>query len=530
MAIDPNIALGIQPMQPVDLTKIQQLRLLMGQEELQREQLAQARLQQQLTQAQIPQVLASTEITRAQLPGVQATSAITARTAEAQALASKFKDEIKSDADLVRVLSREGFQDKANEFATKMIANEAAAASSITNATAAADAQRKLLENATTNLAGIGYGLDDKKLAELSVDWAKKMNKIGQIARIDNLGDMITDLISTTDPKTGEKRIDRAKLNAIRYNTIATQAQEQLRVEAEQRLDTPEGRDPNSDLSKRVRAAYESAGYRFPVGTSGRDIFRMAGVPQFALSAMERQEMPQAVRADNAVIARDQSIIQQQNKSAIDLLEAFPDQFADTIVGTMTEQAFRTYISQDPRLAGIMQAIDTFNQRNPNNPIKLERFNRAQALERLRQDSKEASIKERKASEMADRPSISPQGRMPSGRADEKATMELRGREIDAIIQGGSRAQIQNAIVETQNAMNLAFQKDKKSAVGEGYKEQLGRLNDALKQRGEQERATPAAPARTITKAQILEWGKGRSGTHEQHISAFEKAGYKVLD
>ena len=74
MAIDPSISLGIRPVEPIDITKLQQIRNLAAQEEATRQSISASKAQEALARAQLPGIPLQQERVAAEIPGVRATS------------------------------------------------------------------------------------------------------------------------------------------------------------------------------------------------------------------------------------------------------------------------------------------------------------------------------------------------------------------------------------------------------------------------------------------------------------------------
>lgn len=502
MPIDPNIALGIQPMQPVDLTKIQQLRLLMGQEELQRQQVLQSMTAQQLGQAQI-------EEARARLPGIQAV----AEQQQQQARLLKDREEA-INASTDPITGEINYQIAANKLRARGRTSEAEElergrlvtfAQNLNNLRTEQDRQVALLkekENVMFSMANALYsaepGLARTKILQSKRDSANKV--------IPGLGDDAAAAFMITDPKTGQKVIDNDLIQGMYKAQIGPLQQENLRLEKTRNMINEQSMDPNSNFSKDVQTA---ASQLFP----GIDF---SGQPGAALLLNERvgptlrqyfaegipdRQFRQSAATNIGLLSSDVAKVD----NTLSLLKKLEDagRGLPTTAGTKFGNWVKNNVTQSADKAAFDEAFRIYNRINKDNPITVDNFDASQLramLETLKStlntdlENQRGQLQQRQLTPPASGQSST---RMPSGRADERATAETRGTELGAIISSGDPQKIRDAIAETQNLMNLAFQKDKNSVVGQIYKDQLTRLNDALnkKQAEPASGQRPAAPS-----------------------------------
>ena len=373
MPLDPNISLGLQPMPQLDLTRIQQLRNLMGQEALMGEQFKQAQLQQQLTQAQIP--------------GVQAQSAIQQRTVDYNRfLAERGKEFLRPDDTIdinrmIRLSAEAGYLPEAQNIAGKDLANTsqliANTRSEQDRAQAETDYNLKLINHA----AGILHASPpDKKVQALS-NLAMMTNQL-----FPKSGDYLQSQFLKADPKTGQVMVDDDKVNAVRTAQISAQNQEEMSFRFAQNFYTKEAQDKNSQLNNNFRSTVNSA--------AGRDIIKPNDTiftilndevrKNIAIDYMRNAQVPQQVRA--AALEQGATIGSQVEnyKRAILALDKFGKDYLPTKLGTIGSAKWNKFISQSPELAGLETAIQVHNNALPNDRIEPSNITVAEILSKLR--------------------------------------------------------------------------------------------------------------------------------------------------
>jgi len=366
MPLDPNISLNIQPIQPVDLTKIQQLRLLMGQEELQRQQVLQSMTQQQLGQAQI-------EEARARLPGVQATAEVLVRDAAFNKfLGTNAKEFLTPSGSyntpkLIELGIGAGFYDKIQP----LVANDRMdALRQITNATneqSRAAAEANFVGGALTHAAAIAHSMPADKQLDAINSYASMMNQI-----YPKSGDYVRSQFIKTDPKTGMDMVDKDKVAATRTATISAQNQEDMAFRFAQNFFTAEGRNPNSQISKDFRRfAAEQSGRPglIPEGTSYFDALNNPLYKDVALQFIQSAQVPQATRA--AALEAGSAIASTVTNydNAITSLNKVSSKVLSTRPGAIGSAAFARFVLTDPNLAGLDTAVQVHNNQFPNDPI-----------------------------------------------------------------------------------------------------------------------------------------------------------------
>lgn len=381
MAIDPNIALGIRPVEPLDITKLQQLRNLAMQERATEQQIAASQASEALTRAQIPQVQAATEITRAQLPGIQAESAIRARAAQFNDWLSKnsmgYTDPATGNVDrrrLAMAAEKEGYASEADSIMASHLKNLIDQANIATN-----EQQRGIaLSNYTNDLisatANTVSNLKDPvaraAILARNSDFAERL--------MPGSGKQLLAVLGTNDPKTGGYVPDMPKVDAILKSTMSplqaanlTIAQRQIAVAEESlrqagitSISGPEARDPNSRMSVALRNLATNLG--IPGVTSNMPAAEIANLPGF------KQAVPAGIipaEAKVGAIAGSQK--EAQNAIRLDNTAAVVDRLKSrglltgtTKVGTwITNQVSK--LANDPDYRTLVAELEEIQRNNP---------------------------------------------------------------------------------------------------------------------------------------------------------------------
>ena len=372
MAIDPSISLQIAPVPQIDLTRIQQLRNLMGQEQLMGQQFLQSQLQQQLTQAQIP-------ITQAQLPGTIAMSkqqTIAAETQEklqqGRKKISEFLTEqvsrpgatgaIDHDEVILRAF-REGHPEAAFEYQTSRNNTLAGQIKNSSDALNVVDQQSLL---AASMLTRVPEAQRPAAAEQIRQTLNQQFKNTGM-----NIGDMAIGSLYTTDTKTGQSRLDRSKLDARFQSTVTYENQKRLDEAMDSVFFTPEAMDKDSPLSNRVRdlTAELSKGVVVPnKNMSAREIYRDPNLRQYLPPAALAQLMPQGSRDRYLAEASAAGLQVMSYDSAIRAVQILGPDFVSLKPGVDAQRLAQRLGVSDvlPRIA---TAVAEHNMKYPNDPI-----------------------------------------------------------------------------------------------------------------------------------------------------------------
>ncbi len=132
---------------------------------------------------------------------------------------------------------------------------------------------------------------------------------------------------------------------------------------------TPEGKDPNSQVSRQARQIAQQAG--LPV-TDNMSLFDMNRIPGFAQAlgqAQGAQIAPAGVRAEAVGAAATQQTTAEMLAEAAKSTRGFSKDLIGTRLGTIGGTAWQKYVTQEPRLAALGTQIQTYNSQFPNDPI-----------------------------------------------------------------------------------------------------------------------------------------------------------------
>lgn len=380
MPLDPNISLGLQPMPQLDLTRIQQLRNLMGQEQLMGQQFLQSQLQQQLTQAQIPLVQTQLETAQAQLPGVRAQ----AETAQTQAQSAKrleagrqelpkvitemisapgSKGVIDHDR-VVYELNRRGHPEAAFEYMTNRNQTEAGRLANINDVRDSVDKNQLRMASILRNIPDLKQRQDaaNKMIDVINKQYAGTGLKVG---------DMVASGLYSTDPKTGQTRLDPTKINATYAQTITYENQQRLNEYMDSVFFTKEAMDKDSPLSNNARAlaADLSKGAFIPgPNMSARDIYRDPNLRQYVPASALAQLMPQGARVQYANEAMTANLEIGNYDSALRAVGQLPPDLIKLKPG-IDAQRMAQRLGVSPVLSQIDTAVAEHNAKYPKDEI-----------------------------------------------------------------------------------------------------------------------------------------------------------------
>lgn len=359
MAIDPSISLNIRPVEPIDITKLQQIRNLAAQEESIRQSIAASQAQEALS--------------RAQLPGVQAESDIRVR-------AQRFNTDVlgnpqeftKPDgtpdvSKFINFASSKGFLREAQSIAASDLQNQGTA---IANARSEQDRQVALTNFIKTGIDHTSlllHSTPENQRGEALKSYAGFMNTI-----VPNSGNEVIKMFGEQDPKTGMITVNPARVSSIRTATINAATQESQGLDFAQRFYTKEGQDPNSQQSRDFRdfvRVQTGGNVKIPEGTSLFSALMNPAYRDTATQYIQSQVMPAGTRAQAVGTAATITSIMQNYDSAISAISQVPAQLLPTRLGTIGSDAFKKYITQNPALAGLETAIQVHNNQFPNDLI-----------------------------------------------------------------------------------------------------------------------------------------------------------------
>lgn len=372
MAIDPSISLKIAPVPQIDLTRIQQLRNLMGQEALMGEQFKQAQLQQQLTEAQIP--------------GIRAQSEVTQRIAAFNKFVSERGKEFLRPDDtidigrMIRISAEGGFLPEAQNIASKDLANTATQIQNTRTEQDRAQAETEYNLKLINHAAAFLHATPEEQRPKALANFAMMTNQL-----FPKSGDYVQSQFLKADP-TGKIVVDNDKVNAVRTAQISAQNQEEMQFNFARNFYTREAQDKNSALNNNFRSTINQAAGREIIKPNDT-IFNILNDPlrrDIAMDYMRNAQVPQAVRASALEQGSAIASTIENYRKAIGALDKFGKDFLPTKLGTIGSAKWNQFISQSPELAGLETAIQVHNNQFPNDPIDPSKITVAQILNKLR--------------------------------------------------------------------------------------------------------------------------------------------------
>ena len=370
MALDPNISLGLQPMPQLDLTRIQQLRNLMGQEALMGQQFIQAGLQQELSRAQIPLV-------QAQARSAVATASQLERDVEfnrvQQEIADKFINPAtgKMNVDAYTTeLQRRGYMDKATPLLQSAAAAEATQLANLRTDQDRSVAASNWFETQASRLGLTLHGMPENLRADAFNKEAAILDQIGP--RGLNTAQQLRSLFFT-QKADGTVEFNNDKVDALYRARIDALQQENLKIEQVSKFMTDEGKRPDSPISKDLKQALKNQ-----FGITGLDSFSAA---QIATSPLLGGYVSRLV--DSAVVssqARTQSDREAKEVeisirnidsalTTINRIKKNNPNIIPTIVGQKLGELSANKIILDPDRRELEAAYGEYNRLNPDNKI-----------------------------------------------------------------------------------------------------------------------------------------------------------------
>lgn len=443
MAIDPTIALKIQPAQPLDLTKLQQLRNLVMQEQATAQQIAASRAQEELTRAQLPGVVAESDVrVRAQKFNTDVLgNAAKFTNADGSPNITKF----------INFATEKGFLREAQSIAATDLTNQGQAIANATNEQQRQIALTNFMNTGINNASLLLHATPDKERASAAQTYANFLN-----SQVKGSGDQLLNMFGTVDPQTGAYKVDNNRINAVRQSTINAATQESQGLEFAQRFYTAEGRNPNSKQSKDFRefVRVQSGGnVKIPEGTSLFDALMNPTYRETASQYVSSQIMPAGTRAQAVgTTAMLQSTIANYD-SAIGAIDAVPKQLLPTRLGTIGSEAFKKFVEQNPALAGLETAIQVHNNQFPNDLIDPMRQSLDEVRSKLRAGRKQLENQAAGAAAITQTGAFpTPTGTPPVGApVRETQRLDILEQELAKAVKGGKKADIE-ALMREINA------------------------------------------------------------------------------
>ena len=360
MALDPSISLGAKPV-PMDMAsaaeKGMSLRLLQGQIPLQEQQLRQGEANLAATQASTQNILAQNE-------GIKAESAQRARdtmyqkwiTENSHRFVTKDKDgkDIIDHQGFSADLARNGYYDKAQAIAASDIANKRQEIAADTDLVTKAEKTQELQK---TMLAHASNIVSNMPAAQAQQTW-------------DTLAKGSENLIPGISSIFGQ--YDPARVKALAVATMTPEQQKRLEMDQKaQALEfekvgaTPEGRSPDSQISKTVMAAYRAANpdYNGP-NLSLYDI--KTNFPEFA-AQVARSDVASTVTAETRM-AVERTLAEQLgtqtwlNKGAQAGQAMLSGTSGKTYAGERVTDIIAKYIDSDPKVKELDAAIQEYKK------------------------------------------------------------------------------------------------------------------------------------------------------------------------
>lgn len=176
---------------------------------------------------------------------------------------------------------------------------------------------------------------------------------------------------------------------------------------------TPEGKDPNSGVSRQARQIAQQAG--LPV-TDNMSLFDMNRIPGFAQAlgqAQGAQIAPAGVRAEAVGAAATQQTTAEMLAEAAKSTRGFSKDLIGTRLGTIGGTAWQKYVTQEPRLAALGTQIQTYNSQFPNDPIDPSKLSLGEIGAKLEAGSKMLGARAKGSAKIAETqrlPSTQPAG------------------------------------------------------------------------------------------------------------------------
>lgn len=360
MALDPSISLGAKPV-PMDMAAAAEkglsLRLLQGQIPLQEQQLRQ-------NEANLAATQASTQNTLAQNEAIKADAAIRAKDAMYQKWMTenshRFVTKDKEGKDVIdhqgfsADLARNGYYDKAQAIAAADIANKRQAIAADTDLVTKGEKTQDLQKSMLAHAANI---VSNMPAAQAQQTW-------DTLAKgSDNILPGISSVFGQYDP---------ARVKALVTATMTPEQQKRLEMdqkaqalEFEKAGASAEGRNPGSQISKTVMAAYRAANPDY----NGPDMSLFdikTNFPEFA-AQVARSDIASTVTATERM-AVERTLAEQLgtqtwlNKGAAAGQQMLSGASGKTYAGERVTDIIAKYINSDPKVKELDAAIQEYKK------------------------------------------------------------------------------------------------------------------------------------------------------------------------
>ena len=151
---------------------------------------------------------------------------------------------------------------------------------------------------------------------------------------------------------------------------------------------TPEGKDPNSAISKRAREIAAGAGLKVDPNMSLWEMRQQHGFADVLKEAQSAQIMPAGARAGAVEKVGALSGVEGQYDNAIDAVGSVRKSGGvtsmGTVIGSFSGTLWQKLKAQNPQLAALETAVEIHNQNNPNDIIDLKKSSLDQIESKLR--------------------------------------------------------------------------------------------------------------------------------------------------
>ena len=387
MAIDPSISLGIRPVEPVDITKLQQIRNLAAQEEATRQSISASQAQEALARAQLPGVALQQERVAAEIPGVRATAEQLVRAQKARTLATenapRFVDPKTGEVDrraLSNFMSKSGYPEAGDEILKPYLDNLSIISNQETAAQTRAINDTNLLNDTIRQTANsLQFIKDPNKQAEMVKRNTEYIN-----SRRPGLGDQIAlSIVGPTaipaDPNAPRNFIpDPERIKAINDSTMTpleaanlknaqtqlAQAWESINQSGILNVTGPQARDANSNISRLWRDAATRMGYPgVTERTSAADLQFVPGLRDFIVN----DQIPAGTRASLLTRGTELRASTERFKSAAEVVQRLINRgelSGKTVVSVFLQQKIAT-LGNDPDFRSLQAKLDELNKENP---------------------------------------------------------------------------------------------------------------------------------------------------------------------
>lgn len=436
MALRPEISLSYKQPEPMSLANWAQLANQITQQEAIRQQIAAS--QQQVAASQAQQ-----RVTEAQLPGVQAEAEEkTRKVAFPKWFADNSKNFVNPQTgkiDTIRLMSdasSKGFITEAQAIYGDILVNEGRNISNATNEQARGVALSNYIDKGTQHASLILHNLPEKERMPALTKQVQLMN-----STVPGSGDQLLKIFTTTDPKTNLPVVDSNKVGSVRESTMGVSEAEKLRQEQTASYYTPQGRDPNSDISKRLREHIRKMGGTVP-DLSSFEIVNNPLYADYVKTFTSQSVVPVVARAEAAASALEIKSLVKSFEDTIKVARASGKDILGTVPGTIGSVAWQRFIAQNEKLSQLETQIQVYNNRFPNDPIKPEVQSIGQIIAKL-EAGKQILVNESLGKEAFSRtatlptePGEVPPSKMPPAKEKTPEGQRVRDLKLDLVKRG----------------------------------------------------------------------------------------------